>query len=88
MPLNGDMLFFVAPATPPNDPFPAAGVRVFRVPQYTSLIIRPGVWHHAPFIVGEGTLNVLVTLPERTYANDCYVTHLSVNEQIEISFTQ
>jgi ureidoglycolate lyase len=82
--LDGDMYFFVGPATPKGSPFPALRVKVFRVPQFTTIIIRPGVWHHAPFVVASERLNVLVTLPERTYANDCFVSKLNDDERIEV----
>lgn len=70
MPLDGDVLIHVAPASPhgvvPYDEF-----EVFRVPMGTSVVLRPGVWHHAPFCIADKPVNNLVILPERTYANDC-----------------
>ena len=76
LPLDGDVFVQVAPATPRDAAFPADEVRVFRVPLGTMLCLRPGVWHHAPFVL-EGTVNVLIVLPERTYANDCTVLELA-----------
>jgi ureidoglycolate lyase len=83
LPLDGDVLVQVAPATPPNAPVPLEAVRVFRVPHGTMLAIRPGVWHHAPFSL-EGAVNVLIVLPERTYANDCVVVPLEDTQHIRI----
>jgi ureidoglycolate lyase len=83
LPLDGDVLVQVAPATPPEAPFPAELVRVFHVPQGTMVCLRPGVWHHAPFAL-QGQTNVLIVLPERTYANDCHVLELSHAERIRI----
>jgi ureidoglycolate lyase len=84
LPLDGDVLVQVAPATPRDAPFPAEEVRVFHVPRGTMLCLRPGVWHHAPFAL-EGTVNVLIVLPERTYANDCTVLELAPRQQIQIA---
>jgi ureidoglycolate lyase len=84
LPLDGDVLVQVAPATPRDAPFPAEGVWVFRVPKGTMLCLRPGVWHHAPFAL-EGTVNVLIVLPERTYANDCTVLEFEPRQQIQIA---
>ena len=51
-------------------------MQVFRVPMGTMVVLRPGVWHHAPFTVDDDPANVLIVLPERTYANDCLVVEL------------
>jgi ureidoglycolate lyase len=85
LPLDGDVLVQVAPATPPGSTFLAATVRVFHVPQGTMLCIRPGVWHHAPFVLGNQPVNVLIVLPERTYANDCTVHEMPVDQRLMIS---
>ena len=73
-----------AAATPPGAPVPLDRFRAFRVPKGTMVCLRPGVWHHAPFAVGGGPANVLIALPERTYANDCTVVELAEDEQIRI----
>ena len=83
LPLDGDVLVQVAPATPRDAIFPAEEVRVFLVPKGTMLCLRPGVWHHAPFAL-EGVVNVLIVLPERTYANDCMLLELQHSERIRI----
>jgi ureidoglycolate lyase len=82
LPLDADVLIHVAPATP-NGVVPLEKFRVFRVPRGTLVILRPGVWHHAPFSV-HGVANVLIVLPERTYANDCTVVELPISDQIRI----
>ena len=42
------------------------------------ITLKPGVWHHAPFVVQEGAIvNVQILLPRRTYRNDCVVRHHS-----------
>jgi ureidoglycolate lyase len=83
LPLDGDVLVQVAPATPRDAIFPAEEIRVFRVPKGTMLCLRPGVWHHAPFAL-QSLVNVLIVLPERTYANDCTVLELQQTERIRI----
>jgi ureidoglycolate lyase len=84
LPLDGDVLIHVAQATR-HGAVPAADqIEVFRVPQGTLVTLRPGVWHQAPFTCGNDVVNVLVVLPERTYANDCYVTVLPEEAYLEI----
>jgi len=82
LPLDNDVLIHVAPATPPDDDVPLDKIRVFRVPKGTMVVLRPGVWHHAPFTANSEPANVLIVLPERTYANDCRVVALAEAEQI------
>jgi ureidoglycolate lyase len=84
MPLDNDALIHVAPATP-DSAVPLDKVRVFRVPKGTMVTLRPGVWHHAPFTVNDQPANVLIILPERTYANDCVVVELEEKQRIGIS---
>lgn len=80
--LNADVLVHVGPATP-NGTVPLEHFRVFRVPRGTLVVLRPGVWHHAPFSLG-GSANVLIVLPERTYANDCVVVSIPESDRIRI----
>jgi ureidoglycolate lyase len=51
LPLDNDVLIHVAPATPMGSGPPLDAVRVFRVTKGTMVVIRPGIWHHAPFSV-------------------------------------
>ena len=83
LPLDNDILIHVGPATAGSVP-PLDKIRVFRVPQGTMVVLRPGVWHHAPFTLDNKPANVLVVLPERTYANDCIVAELKKPDQIGI----
>ena len=75
LPLDMDVLVHVGPATA-NGVLPDR-IEVFRIPKGTLFVLRPGVWHHAPFATGDGVSNNLVVLPERTYANDCIVETLT-----------
>jgi ureidoglycolate lyase len=54
------------------------------VPRGTLVVLRPGTWHHAPFAIDDKPANVLIVLPERTYANDAVVVELEPAERIRI----
>jgi ureidoglycolate lyase len=84
LPLDGDGFLTVAPATRTGEVPHSDQIEVFRVPHGTLVTLRPGVWHHAPFISGCDILNVLVVLPERTYATDCYFAVFAEDEYLEI----
>lgn len=83
MPLDNDILIHVGPATP-NNTVPVEKIKVFRVSKGTMVTLRPGIWHHAPWTINGRPANVLVVLPERTYANDCVVVRHGETEQIKI----
>lgn len=83
IPLDGDMLFHVGHATADNV-FPADAVEVFRVPRGTAIVIRPGVWHHAPFALATEHVHCVVILPERTYFNDQFLTELGAEQKLRI----
>ena len=48
------------------------------------VIMRPGVWHHAPYVLESKPVNLLVGLPEMTYIKDCYAIELEEENRIEI----
>ena len=52
--------------------------------QGTIVSLRPGIWHHAPFAYNSEYVNVMIVLPERTYANDCTVYEIPEERRIEI----
>ncbi|MFH1006063.1 MAG: ureidoglycolate lyase [Candidatus Latescibacterota bacterium] len=85
LPLDDDILIHVGPATANDQGVPIEKMRVFRVPRGTMVVLRPGVWHHAPFVVNEPVANVLIVLPERAYATDCTVVELAGEDQIRIA---
>ncbi|MCX8125218.1 MAG: ureidoglycolate lyase [Spirochaetes bacterium] len=82
LPLDGDILIHVAPATQ-NNVYPYNDIQVFVVPQYTLVVLKAGVWHHAPFSL-HSTVNTLIILPERTYANDCTRVDIPQEYQLKI----
>lgn len=83
LPLDHDVVIHVAAASP--EPPGLEDFRAFRVPKGTMVVLRPGVWHHAPFATGEQAAHVLVVLPERTYANDCQSVTLEQRKWVGIS---
>jgi ureidoglycolate lyase len=83
LPLDGDVLIHVGPATPKGE-VSLDGIEIFRVHRGTLVSLRPGVWHHAPFAHQSAYVNVLIMLPERAYANDCTVYAIPEEQQIEI----
>ena len=84
LPIDNDVLIYVAPATPPDSRVPTDKIVVFRIPKGTMVVIRPSVWHHAPFTTNDTPANVLIVLPERTYANNREVFQLEENDRIRI----
>lgn len=70
LPITGDIYFPVArPTLPGCQP---DGFEVFLVPQGTQLILKPAVWHHAPYSAVEGQpVATQILLPRSTYATDC-----------------
>ncbi len=84
MPIDNDALIHAGPASVPGEDPPLDKFRVFRVPLGTMVVLRPGVWHHAPFTPNARPANVLIILPERAYANDCAVVELKKDGQIQI----
>ena len=85
LPLDGDVLLHVGRPTADGKPSPK-DIEVFKVKKGTVVILRSGVWHHGPFALENDEVNVLIVLPEKTYAKDCYVFDLPEEEQVEIRF--
>lgn len=83
MPLDGDVVIHVAPAGK-KGAVPYDKIEAFLIPQHTLIVIKPGVWHAAPFAKENHTVHTLVVLPERTYANDCEVVLFSKEEKISL----
>jgi ureidoglycolate lyase len=83
LPLDADILIHVGPATPTGQ-VPLERIEIFRVPKGTFVSLHPGVWHHAPFAHSADVANVLIVLPERTYAQDCQVTEIPEKDRTEI----
>lgn len=82
VPLNDDIVIFVGEST--DKVYPSEKIEAFIVPQNTIVVLKAGVWHKAPYPINKESVNTLVVLPERAYANDCYCIKLNEEEQIEI----
>lgn len=77
LPLDGDIYLHVGRPTG-DEKVPVGELEVFFVPRGTMVILKPGVWHHAPFATKEGeVVNTVIMLPQRVYANDCTVKNHS-----------
>jgi ureidoglycolate lyase len=83
MPIDGDVMIAVAPAVA-GSMFPGDAAEAYLVPKGTMVVLRPGVWHHGPFVLGDRSVSCLVALPERLYARDCREVALSADEKIRI----
>lgn len=83
LPLDGDILIHVGPATPSGE-VPYDDIKIFQVPKGTMVTLNPGVWHGWPFAYNCECTNVLTILPERIYVTDCQVIQLPEDKQIVI----
>lgn len=81
LPLDGDVIIHVGEPTGDGSP-PVDRIRAFRVPQGTAVVLRRGVWHHAPF--ADQSTHVLILLNELTYSIDCPVVALPKSRQMRI----
>lgn len=85
LPLDGDILIHVAPPSSPRLGIPVDQFEIYRVPAGTMVVLRPGVWHGAPWPAGDKPVNVLVVLPVRTYAIDSTSIRLEPEQQISFA---
>lgn len=86
LPLDGDVLIHVGKPSNPSD-CPSEAFEVFKVPRGTMVTLKPGVWHHAPYTLSEKPVNVVIVLPERTYAVDCILVELPESKRVKIKFS-
>lgn len=82
LPIDDDVVIHVAP--PSKNPVPEL-TEAFIVPKGTAVVLRPGVWHEAPFPKNKERAHIMVVLPERTYKNDCVCVTYSEEDSIEIN---
>jgi len=85
LPIDGDMLIHVGPPTKGDVPYDR--MRVFRVPRGTIVVLKPGVWHGAPFAADGKRQSALVILSERAYANDCFFVAIPEEKRLEIDIS-
>ena len=82
LPLNGDMILHVAPASAGT---PVTHLtKAFLVPKGTMVQLNAAIWHLCPLPAEVDELHALIILPECTYANDCPVVQLAADQQFEI----
>ena len=82
LPFDDDMILHCAP---PSGGMPVPDyVKAFLIPKGTLVKMNAAVWHLAPLPANNEKLTAMIILPECTYANDCTVVDLSLNEQFEI----
>lgn len=82
LPLNDDMILHCAPASAGT--IVTEHVKAFLVPKNTLVKINAAIWHLAPLPANNESLTAMIILPECTYANDCTVVNLDLEQQFEI----
>lgn len=81
LPLDGDIIYYAAPASPTPRP---ELLRAFRVPRGTMVCLQAGVWHQSAFAAQEEAVHALVGLPQCTYMNDTTRMEFPVGEWVRI----
>lgn len=81
VPLDGDVITFVGPASVEPD---FSKFRAFYIPKGTMVVYGRGVWHYGAFPVKEGTVFGIVSLPAMTFARDCRVYHPKPGEEVTL----
>ncbi len=81
--LDDDAVIHVAP--PSNKVIVPELTEAFLVPKGTLVKLNTGVWHLAALPAHNELLHVMIILPERVYANDCYVCEYPEDQYIEIT---
>lgn len=82
LPLDDDMILHCGPASA-GTPVTHL-VKAFLVPKNTLIKMNAAIWHLAPLPANKEQLTAMIILPECTYANDCTVVDLKLEEQFEI----
>lgn len=83
LPLDGDMLLQLAPASPTSGA-PPTDIAVFRVPRGTLCTIRQGVWHYAPYPAGDKPVLAFIVQPGPAPQDDYTVLDLAPAQQVQI----
>lgn len=74
-----DVCFHVMPAGDEPD---TDKMEVFRLPRGWWVRFKRGIWHKAPFVLGDKPTYGIVCLPPHTYTNDCDVVEFDESFQI------
>lgn len=80
--LDDDAIMHVAP--PSNKTITPEKTEAFLIPKGTLVKLNTGVWHLSPYPVHNDILHLMIIMPERVYANDCYVCEFPEKDHIEI----
>lgn len=81
LPLDGDCILYMA--MPQFDAAQAVEcMECFLVPKGTMVILKPAVWHYAPYPVTGDSVSAMIVLPTRTYANDCITAKIPEDQWI------
>lgn len=81
LPLDGDIVTYVAPPSKELDP---DQIVAFCIPRGTVVRLNAGVWHKDSFAVDREQVHTLICLPERTYMRDCVIVPCGEENWIEI----
>lgn len=82
LPLTGDVLLQLAPASP-SGYVPLDKIAVFRIPRGTLCTIREGVWHHAPYPAGDQPVLACIVQPDPAPQSDYMVIDLELSQQVQ-----
>lgn len=82
-PIAGDMIVVVGPATAAGDLPPLDRFAAFRVAQDQAVVLKPGVWHYAPFAI-DGPMAFTVLLRAGTNRDDAIFADFPAGGVLEI----
>jgi ureidoglycolate lyase len=82
-PIGGDMIVVVGPATPAGQLPPLDRFAAFRVPQDQAVVLKPGVWHYAPFAI-DRPMAFTVLLKAGTNRDDAIFAEFPAGGVLEI----
>lgn len=81
LPLDADIVIFAGLGMPQ---MPGMVIEAFIVPAGTMIKYKPGVIHGTQFVAYKEMANIVVLLPERTFATDMHGHKFEENDQIKI----
>jgi len=82
LPLDADIVVFAGLGMPQ---MPGLEIEAFIVPAGTMIKYRAGVLHGTQFVVGKESANIIVLLPERTFATDMHGHKLEEKDRVRIA---
>lgn len=84
LPLNGDMLLQLAPASS-SGAVPLDEIAIFRIPCGTLCTIREGVWHYVPYPAGDQPVLAYIVQPDPAPQSDYMIVDLEPAQQVQFS---